>query len=591
MKRLIFCSMLLLGSYGSFAQLKVNVKTFDLESIKKNNGWNLFSGKSTSDGNVLIKLGKPNCDQTTSAGTVTTYGVAWDFEELIFDKDLNLLKSNPKSFSNSAEAMQYESVWGKTYNASNMNLGGSGSLENLTSEDFGKMFVMPTSAVTGLKISLTSVESEVKTVMNAKGTAAIGCNQYPTLKVLSSESIKEQKGQKWMHIKSYPGQKSCVSLFQVDGEGFAKGKMNYVLKRINGNLETEKSLTLEFDYNNALQIAEFKNKAGNKDYVIISQTSDKYAPKGCAVKAANFAEVIYVDGSNLEVKARESFQLPYSKWYVREAVMGDDGSVFVFGPAGKDNKSYLEMPGSMMSIADVKSYKNIVNDPKNSPNLLVLKVKNNKVAGITANTVEDAKKVTQIIGGSSKKSKGIPVFNYPSTPENANVFSVIRKNNRRVYCKNDKVIVIYQAHLEGSTSKPPTFGDMTIAVIDNSGKIEKMFLLPESDYSNYEEYFSEDNSKLYWITYDYLSLNKQTLGPGVYEAKKVPNTIAVIPQLSVIDLTKLTATDIQNISSEEWGIDAKNPVIANTEKEIIFQGKSAAKKAKDSELVLIRVEK
>lgn len=573
------------------AQLKVTIKSFDLESINKNKGWNLYSGFTDDAGNTIIKLGQPKCDQTTSAGTVTTYGVAWDFEELAFDKELNYLKSTPKSFENSAEALKYENVWGKTFNVSNISFNASATLYGLTANDFGKTFVIPTAGLTGVnKISLARIESEVKAILNNKGTASVGCNQYPILNVLSSESTKEEKGQKWMHIKSFSQINHAVSFFQVDGEGYPKGKMNYVLRRFNGNLETDKKLHMVFEYNNAIQILEVTKQDGNKDYVLISQTSDKYAPKGLEIKAADFAEIIYIDGNSLEIKFQESIKLPYSKWFARETVVTNDGSVLVFGPISNNNNTYLEMPGSGLTIADAKIFKNIVNDPKNSPNLLALKINNNKVESIVLNTVEDAKKVTHVIGGSNKKSSGIPVFNYPSTAENTNGFSIIRKNNRRIYSKNNKIIFCYQAHLEGSTSKPPTLGDMTVAVFDNTGKVEKMFLVPESDFANYEEYFSADNSKMYWISYDYVTPNKETM-PSVYEAKKVPNMIATIPQLSVIDLTTNTASDIQKITSEEWGVDAKNPVVANTENELIFQGKTTSKKAKDSELVFIRVEK
>jgi hypothetical protein len=591
MKKVFISGVFMASVLVISAQLKVSTKSFDLESINRNKGWNLYSGFTDENDNTVLKIGQSKCDQTTRSGTVTSYGVAWEFEELTFDKELNYLKSTPKSFPNSLEALQYEPIWGKTFSASNISLTNGGSLSGLTSKDFGKTFVIPTASAIGTgKVSLARVESELKTILNDKGTASIGCSQYPVLTILSSESVKDEKGQKWALGKAFSNVGSSIMFFQVSGDGFPNDKLNIVARKYNLNLTVDKELAINIDFNTNYNVLEVNNNSGNKDYIIVLQSCNKYAPKGLTVKEADYAEIIYIDGLSLEVKLKESIKLPYTKWFAREAVALNDGSVMVFGPAGSDNKSYIEMPG-YYAAADAKVYKNVVNDPKNSPNLLALKIKNNKVESIVANTIEDAKKVTQVIGGSSKKSNGTPVFNYPSTAENANVFSVITKYNRTIYCKNDKIIVCYQALIQGSTSKPPTLGDMTVAIFDNNGKVEKMFLLPESEYANNEEYFSNDNSKMYWITYDYLSLNKQTLGPGVYEAKKVPKTIATIPQLSVIDLSTLTATNIQKISSEEWGIDAKNPIVAHTEKEIIFQGKSISKKAKDSELILIRVEK
>jgi hypothetical protein len=52
------------------------------------------------------------------------------------------------------------------------------------------------------------------------------------------------------------------------------------------------------------------------------------------VKDPDYAEIIYIDGASLEVKLKESIKLPYTKWFAREAVMQNDGSVLVFGPAG-----------------------------------------------------------------------------------------------------------------------------------------------------------------------------------------------------------------------------------------------------------------
>jgi hypothetical protein len=591
MNKSLLTGVLMAMGIAASAQNKVITKSFDLESIKKNKGWNLYSGFSDANGNPVIKIGQSKCDQVTQGSTVTTYGLAWDFEELTFDKELSFIKSTPKSFANTMEALQYEPVWGRTFGASNISLTAGVSLGGLKGSDLGKTFVSFTgNVVGGVKVSSVRLETEVKGVMNSKGTAAIGCNQYPTLNVLSSESVKDQKGQKWAAAKNFSSVGSAIGFFQVSGDGFPADKFNIAAKKFNSSLQGEKELILNIDFNTTYDILAVEKPNNEKDFVLVFQSCNKYAPKGIPVKDADYAELYYIDGNTLEIKLKQVLKLPYTKWFAREAILTQNDELFVFGPAGKDNKSHTEMPGNY-AAADFNAYKNIVNDPENSPNLLVVKIKDNKFESIVANTIEDASKVLKVVEGSSKKSKNTPIFNYPSTAENANVFSSIKKYNRRIYYKNNKLIVCYQAHVKGSTSKPPTYGDMTIAIFDNTGKVEKMYILPENDYSNFEEYFSADDKKMYWITHDYLSLNKQTLGPGWYEAKKVPNMIATIPQLSIIDLTNYNATPLQKISSEEWGIDAANPVVVNTEQDLIFQGKSTAKKAKDSDIVLIRVEK
>lgn len=102
--------------------------------------------------------------------------------------------------------------------------------------------------------------------------------------------------------------------------------------------------------------------------------------------------------------------------------------------------------------------------------------------------------------------------------------------------------------------------------------------------------FNSDGKTMYWLIHDYESLNKVVL-PSVYEGKKIPGMVASVPYLSVIDLNKLTASNLQAIQHKEWGIDARNPVVANTDNALVLQGRSAAKKAKESDVVLVKIEK
>jgi hypothetical protein len=589
MKKIVTVLCMALFSLNVMAQLKVTTKTFDLESIKKHQGWQLYAGYGQND-QLVLKLGKASCDMEVKNDLVTAHGLAWDFEELYFDKDLNYLHATSKKFDNTVEAMKYEPVWGKTYQATAISLTAGVTLTNLEPADLGELFVVPVANLTGLnKIGRIRVVSKSNAVLNSKGTAAVGCNQIPALKEEGTQPFKQQKGQKWMHIKSFPGKKSCVSLLQVAGDGFPDNKMNYVLQRFNSGLEAEKTLQLSFDYNNSLQIAEVKKLNGQTDYVLISLSCNKFGPKGSKDKPANYAEVIYVDGNQLSISMQETIELPYTRWWMRETVVLNNGDVLLFGPAGKDNKSYIEMPGAALQFADTKIYKNIINNGKESPNLISIKISNNKVAKINAITPKDAQVKTQLISGNDKKSKGVVVFNYPSTAENAQFASVIRKYNRQIYQQNGYILFAYQA-LPDASAKGPVYGDMTLLLFNQDGALEKCFLSPENTYANNDECFSSDGKKLYWLIHDYESLNKMVV-PSVYEGKKIPSMVASIPYLSVIDLESLTASNAQAIQSKEWGIDARNPIVANTHNELVLQGRSAAKKVKQSDLVLIKIEK
>lgn len=581
--------MLAVGTLATSAQLKVSSKTFDLEAINKHQGWNLYAGYAQNN-QLVLKLGKANCDMEVKNDMVYTQGLAWTFEELVFDQELNYVSSSTKSFPNTVDAMKYVPIWGKTYNATAISLTSGASLTHLEAEDLGELFITPVSSLTGFsKIARIRVVAKANAVLNKKGTAAIGCNQLPALKEEGTESFKQQKGQRWMHIKSFPAKKYCTSLLQVAGDGYPANKMNYVLQRYNGGLEVVNALKLEFDYNNALQIIEVKKPGNQVDYIILSMSCNKYGPKGSKDKPADYAELIYVDGQNFSIKMQEAITLPYTRWWMRESQWLQNGDVLLFGPAGKDNKSYLEMPGAALQIADAKIHKNIINNGKASPNMLTVKVSGNKVVKINAITPAEAQKSTQIIAGNNKKTKGVPVFNYPSTTENANAFSVIRKYNRSLNYQNGKIIVAYQA-LPDASSKGPVFGDMTVVVLNEDGGLEKCFIAGENVYANSDEMFNSDGKTMYWLIHDYESLNKVVL-PSVYEGKKIPGMVASVPYLSVIDLNKLTASNLQAIQHKEWGIDARNPVVANTDNALVLQGRSAAKKAKESDVVLVKIEK
>lgn len=63
--------------------------------------------------------------------------------------------------------------------------------------------------------------------------------------------------------------------------------------------------------------------------------------------------------------------------------------------------------------------------------------------------------------------------------------------------------------------------------------------------------------------------------------------------LSKIDLNTLTAGNFVNLGGENWGVSFDSPMLIkdNNSDYIVFQGRTLNKKAKDSELVFVKVKK
>lgn len=63
--------------------------------------------------------------------------------------------------------------------------------------------------------------------------------------------------------------------------------------------------------------------------------------------------------------------------------------------------------------------------------------------------------------------------------------------------------------------------------------------------------------------------------------------------LSKIDLTNGTATNFEQLNKDEWAVNFNAPVVVGNHESdaIIFQGRSVSKKAKDSDLILMKVMK
>jgi len=428
--------------------------------------------------------------------------------------------------------------------------------------------------------------------LNSKGTAAVGCTEFPYYTVQSSSSPVEEKGQKWMPIKGFHKIGGADVLFQVAGiAGVDDAKMNYVINKYDESLKTTKTLNISFDYNNSPQIVEVVDNNGKKDYVIISQTCDKYAPKGCAIKPANYAEIIVVDGNTLEIKSREAIDLAYSKWLVSRAAYSADGSLFIMGATGASKTEYINMPGAALLFMDgaLKGY--FGNNPENLPNYQVVKISNNKVASINGISAEQAQPLVSIVEGSAFKAKPIAIFTSAmDNLQRISSASQVDQDNLNVYFANDKMLVCFETFITRKAYDTETNGWATM-IFDANGKLEKYLILPTNGFAKSDQLLSDNGNSMYWVYYETNTLNKVLSGNGSYMPNAVNGLIAGTLMMTKVNLDNNSASSIQVIGKDEFAVNAVQPLVADLDNEIVFQGKTLNKKAKESELVLIRVEK
>ena len=116
--------------------------------------------------------------------------------------------------------------------------------------------------------------------------------------------------------------------------------------------------------------------------------------------------------------------------------------------------------------------------------------------------------------------------------------------------------------------------------------------MPTDGFATSDVFFSSDGKNMYWAVYEPNAYNSAILPQqGLFQPKKLKNVLAAELLFSKINLEDYSTNGIQTIGGKEFLLIANNPLVADTIDELIFQGRSLNKKAKDSELVLIKVKK
>lgn len=586
MKKLLLSGLLCsMSMFVANAQVNVTTSKFDLQSIDAHKNYFFYPGSVDSDGNYILKLGKPTCDADVSYSETASYRIKttrfndinYSFLELKFDKNFQYLGKESKRFTNSFDAQKYAPVYNKLINPVAQNLLKTGlPPSNITPDYFSTGTVQPVGTHKGSKVASFGF-------VNKTIPAGNGCAEQIVAYKSDEISLKEDKSQLWVIITSshFPG--GADVLYTTGGVYPEKNITHYVMNRYNTDLEVEKSLYIPIGFNASTRMLEVKKEGGKKDYLLVIQAALKYGPKEMPVKSADHVEFIYIDGESLEIKFRGEAQLPYSKWFANTVVKTNDG-IIVMGPAGKDNKTQIQVPGHAI-FTDSKATE-LINSPKDLPNFQLAKINiaTQKVEWVNGISSEAAQSKVEVLSGLDVKVKPTPIFTIPSS-----VLANIGTANVNTNYINGKLILSAQQLLG---IEPEDRGNMFTMIFDSKGNLEKYIIKPETTFAQHQTFFSADKKTMYWVNYEVGSLNEvpNENGSGGI-SKKVPSMFAANIHWVTIDLSTNTASPISVLGDGTWAIHANSPLLFESDNELVFLGREISKKPKESELVIVKVQK
>ncbi|HRF99678.1 MAG TPA: hypothetical protein PKZ75_01105 [Bacteroidia bacterium] len=587
MKKHIIISTFLVTLLKINAQNNVSIKTFDLESIKREK-WGLYGGYKSDNGDVVVKLGSPKCDMSIdnnfSSKTYTFKGIAWDFEELHFDADLNYKSSESKHFNSSIEAVNYEPIWGRRFAVSI-----KGIPYYLTSDYIGKTAIFNNYDYLSMGKKPFLIKGGVYSKISTPSTdqkIIYTCAETPELQTLDngSANVNDDKDARYSIVGGFPQIGGGIYMYLRSGKGVDESKLNYEIQKYGEDIRKPLAIKLfSFDYNNNVQFVKIESKNGQEDFAVISQTSDKYAPKGLAIKPSNYSEIIILDGTTLEIKSRETFELKGTKWLVKSAHRAPNSSIYFVGPCAEDSKEYIKHNGNFKCVDGKAMLGAISNSSDELPNLQVVKISNNKVESVNLITKSDAESKITVLSGSEYKAK--PKASFTPILDNMQRIGsgwMIEQLQYFVNFSNNKLILTFEVRENGWSS----------VIINEGGQLDKYIVMPTDGFATSDVFFSSDGKNMYWAVYEPNAYNSAILPlQGLFQPKKIKNVLAAELLFSKINLENYSTNGIQTIGGKEFLLIANNPLVADTKDELIFQGRSLNKKAKDSELVLIKVKK
>lgn len=582
MQKVTFAFILVLIGNSLLAQnFDISTQTFDLEKIDRHKGWGLYSGFVNSSGNYVVKIGKPSCSVSASGGEeigsvkYTYSGVGYAFEELEFDQSLNYINKTEKSFPTTIKTLQYEPLYGNKFWPQ---LGTFWLKRYITNDFVGRLTVMPIIELSGYKIASYVVQGQA--TANHPKFGAASCGELIELKKMKEIKMKENKGERWFAVDHVAIPGGGVVLFSTDGVVKDQpDKGHYVAKKFDGELNELAKTIISVDYKAILSILPVDKTNGEKDFIVIAQATDYKYSAGKKIEKPDFTELIYLDGNSLEIKSRKSVTLKFTNWYPENTEVDPNGNVYIYGTAGDNTKDFVK--GNGVLPINQSMGMNATNTPKDQPNFqIVCADASGNIKYVSAVDAKQSLSISEIIGGTPKKAKQDVIFNTYDF-------------KKEVYF-TDKYVIISGQQFIGSNGASADKGNLFVGCFDlASGKLVNYFIKPETTYAGYNLIFNKDKSNLYWATYDLEEHNKLEGEQGAMSYKSFNNMAGADLFLSKINLTNLTASSFEHLGKDQWALNFNSAVIVSEDNAdaIIFTGRTLAKKAKDSELILVKVKK
>lgn len=592
--------LLLLMTATGLAQsqtYQTSTHRFDLQKLDRHKGWRNYGGFVNAEGNFVLQLARPYCDANVNTtydwtnatrNTVASFrGVGYTFEELIFDRDFNYLRTVKIEKPTSIEAAQYYPALfgnrfapgdGITLGTTNMATAFSGVGKSmskgtpvfsgkLTSDFLGKVIVTPGVSLKGSTVLTLGIVTKTIGELNRAGQAS--CKELPAYYVLTSERAREEKGQYWADWGNaeFPG--GGVIAYFTSGVLPKDGKQNMILKKFDEEGKETAKLHLPLDFKAKMRLFKILRADGKYDFVAMAIAADEKAPysyEDIPEKPAGSSEIIHLNGDDLSIRYRLPFMLKFSNWNPSDLYQDNSGNLYLMGKCGDDQKSYTRGPGNMIAYTD----------DKNMPNYQMVKFGQGRlhwVLGIDAK--DDADKIVSIAGSPKGQVSGRVDLDQPRDAEDLSFAG--------------KYMLISGQQVTGNE-----FRQQYLAIINNqTGQLEHYLVKPDKAPGWNRAIYSADSSTVYWANIDYNKFNKYETKTGIISSSKIKGVIAGELYLCHFPLNNPGKPGFTALGMKEYVIEYRDPLVVGTASatEIVFQGRTLAKKAKDQELIVVKIKK
>lgn len=526
------------------AQSKVDVLSMDLNANGKTKTSKFV--KATYDNETGAKLTFVNidCDGSTSVGgstvTFTAKELDYNLEHLHFDKNFTFKSLEKEKINGLNNVLPLYPVLGQDY---------------LINSNY---HYLPGANAKGGWLDQYALG--VKTIAMDKG-GFYACDQR----------IVPQK--QTVQI-SFPGESILYAHSTMDGvylltqNSQAETTVNIRYFDHAGNQKSSSSLMFNYGMSSKVNVL---NKAnGGLDLIMIAQPTDKYNKYGIKIDKIKSNplefEYIRIDGSNLSVKERFTFNAQSTQWYP-ENVVESNGAVYVLGAAAKKVKLNEYHFGGIMTTEGM-NFQNWLRIDE-LENYQILKVKEGKAAYAKSYTSEDMSKTQSLVNG----SKG-----------NNNPNGYFRLQEIKVV--NDNLYITGQNSSMGKDGGDDRKQEFMM-LIDDKGELNKLFYVGKSNYSNSNMFFSTDNKSVYWAIYDYSNYNVranklipvQVIAGGnlvggddrvITSKRKIDE--GPLLQIVKIDLVNKVAGDLETFGKDEYTLFDECKILYTNHSEVAFLG-------------------